>query len=171
MVKQTISTEKTDSISPQSYAAFIGQIELHTIWLSEVRVRNYCGPDAPDHNSVRISSKAKWELTLSGFRAFTEYKVRLKSDDAPSLDLDVTYGLDFVSSEPMTDEIFLIFRDVNLPVNTWPYLREFVSTTMGRMNWAPFTLPTFKTGTERPSRAPRKKSSAVRPRTDSQAPR
>ena len=135
-----------NAISPEEYAGFISQIELQTIWLNKALVQNYCGPDAPDRNSVRINSKTKWESMPSGFRAFVEYKVRLKSNDEPSLNLDVTYGLDFASSEPMTDEIFMIFRDVNLPVNTWPYLREFVFTMIGRMNWAPFTLPTFKTG-------------------------
>lgn len=139
------------AISPEEYANFIDQIELQTIWLSETRIRNHCGPEAPERNSIRINSGARWESTLSGFRAFCQYRVRFKSEDTPSLDLDVTYGLDFSSSDPMTDDIFAIFREVNLPVNTWPYLREFVSTTMGRMSWAPFTLPAFKTSTGRAS--------------------
>ena len=49
-------------------------------------------------------------------------------------------------AEPMTEGIFAVFQDVNLPVNTWPYLREFLAATTGRMNWITFTLPALKRG-------------------------
>lgn len=172
MTKRTTSQATAvdeNAISPEEYAGFISQIELQTIWLSEMRVRNHCGPEAPERNSIHISRKVRWEPTPDGFRAFCQYRVRFRSEDEPSLDLDVTYGLDFSSSDPMTDDIFVIFREVNLPVNTWPYLREFVSTTMGRMSWVPFTLPAFKTGIGPSSRRPSTRKASLR--TDVQTPK
>lgn len=149
------STESAARISPKAYAAFVGEIELEAIWLNDARVRNHQGPDAPERSNIRVDMDARWEDHQGGFRTYCQYKVRVKAGNTPSLDVDVTFGLDFSSGQPMTEEIFAIFSDVNLPVNTWPYLREYVATTMGRMNWTAFTLPTFKRGTERTSRAPR----------------
>jgi len=71
--------------------------------------------------------------------------VRIKNPDQSLLaEIDVTFGLRFTSKEPMSDEIFAIFRDTNVPVNIWPYLREYLASTAGRMNWTVLTLPVLK---------------------------
>ena len=60
----------------------------------------------------------------------------------------------------MTDEIFAIYRDANLSLNTWPYLRSYLSDTLGLMHWSPFTLPVVKMGSPqqaKPSEASRDK--------------
>ncbi|MBL0171693.1 MAG: hypothetical protein IPP90_13395 [Gemmatimonadaceae bacterium] len=44
----------------------------------------------------------------------------------------------------MTDAIFAEFERVNLPLNTWPYFREFLQSTLVRAGWPPFVLPAFK---------------------------
>jgi hypothetical protein len=150
--------EAPPAISPQEYAQFIGQIELSTIWLHDVRVANYHGPQTPDQATFHFASEARWELRPTGFRVFHQYKVLVEATEDQLAEMDVTFGLDFTSQEPMTDQIFAIFEDVNLPVNTWPFLREFVSTTLGRMGWVSFTLPTFKRGVSgagRPTKATR----------------
>ena len=51
----------------------------------------------------------------------------------------------------MSEELFTVFQEVNLPVNTWPYLRSFLADGLGRMGWPPMTLPAFKTGIQSPS--------------------
>ena len=56
-------------------------------------------------------------------------------------------AVEFESDMPMTDEIFEVFQERNLPVNTWPYLRAFVSDSVSRMGWPPVTMPAFKIGT------------------------
>ncbi|MHB8576340.1 MAG: hypothetical protein ACYDCQ_13525 [Dehalococcoidia bacterium] len=70
----------------------------------------------------------------------------MESVERPLAEINAVFALDFTSPLPMTNTIFPIFSENNLPVNTWPYLREFVSTTLGRMNWTPFTLPALKRG-------------------------
>lgn len=161
-VSSSEATESDAKISPKAYAAFVGQIELEAIWLNDAKVRNHQGPNAPERSSIRVDMEARCEDREGGFRAYCQYKVRVKAGNAPALNVDVTFGLDFSSVQPMTEEIFAIFSDVNLPINTWPYLREYVATTMGRMNWTAFTLPTFKRGTGQSSRAPRKAARATR---------
>lgn len=64
----------------------------------------------------------------------------------------------------MTEEIFSIFREVNLPVNTWPYLREFLASTFGRFGWEPIIIPAYKVGAKAPPRQRRRPGDAARPR-------
>ena len=111
-VSRAETAERDVKISPKAYAAFVGQIELEAIWLNEARVRNHQGPDAPERSSIRVDMDAKCEDREGGFRAYCQYKVRVKTGNAPALDVDVTFGLDFSSAQPMTEEVFAIFSDV-----------------------------------------------------------
>ncbi len=155
--------ESRPSVTADQYAAFIRQIELAALWLHDAHIQNHAGPDTPERAVIAIASDAEWADQGDGFRVLHHYHVSLMATDTALAGIDVTFGLRFTSASPMTDAIFGHFEEVNLPVNTWPYLREFVATTLGRMNWLPFTLPALKRGagsntpatsTERP-RAPR----------------
>lgn len=147
----TPSEANAETFSPTAYNAFINQIELRAIWLKSAEVRNSYGPDAPKAK-IAIHRGASYEQIESGFRAFQQYAFRLKAADALLAEIKVVFAADFASNEPMTDGIFTLFKEVNLPVNTWPYFREFVATTMGRWGWGPFTLPAFKRGPRPASR-------------------
>lgn len=136
-------------VSPTEYAQFIRQLELVQVWLSSTRVLNHHGPRTPNQAVVSIDSDAEWEPQDNGFRTHHHYKIQLRAIDDVFAEIDVTFSVDFTSSEPMTDDIFSVFQRVNLPVNTWPFVREYISTTLGRMGWLPFTLPALKLGTER----------------------
>ncbi len=143
------SVEDREEISPQMYAAFIGQIELRAIWLASATVTNTSGPDTPEAGALNIEEITRWEAIATGFRAFHRYRVRLSENDEAHAEIATEFGVEFLSPEPMTDALFAVFARANLPVNTWPYLREFVSATMGRFGWEPFTLPALKRGTPR----------------------
>ncbi|PMP66145.1 MAG: hypothetical protein C0192_04475, partial [Desulfurella multipotens] len=42
---------------------------------------------------------------------------------------------------PMDDEVFKIFADSTVLVDSWPYFREIVQSTLLRMGLAPVVLP------------------------------
>lgn len=131
---------------PDAYADFIGQIHLQAVWLVSAKIENRAGPETPEHVTIRVEDAARWEPTENGFRAFMDYRIRLLGGTKVLASFAVTYAVDFASRQPLTEQFFRPFSEVNLPVNTWPYLREFVSTSLGRMNWTPFTLPALKRG-------------------------
>jgi hypothetical protein len=135
------------SIPREEYAEFISQIELMNLWLHSAHVSNHHGPESPEQVQIGIDSSARWESHSSGFRAFHEFEVNVVSDGTTIADIRVTFGTQFQSATSMTDELFDLFSEVNLPVNTWPYLREYLTSTFGRMQWLPFTLPALKRGT------------------------
>jgi hypothetical protein len=132
--------------SASEYSSYVGQIELRAIWLQGAKVVNAAGPVTPEHAAIRVEARAEWEPWGSGFQARHRFTIQVETPDTVLAEIEVTFGLHFASGQPMTEPLFAIFQEVNLPVNTWPYVREFVSTTMGRMNWAPFTLPALRRG-------------------------
>lgn len=148
------------AVSPAAYSDFIAQIRLERIWLLSAKVENRAGPDTPEHASLQIQDSTRWEPRERGFRAVTAYRVRITADRRVLASIEVTYAVDFASQEPMTDPVFATFGEVNLPVNTWPYLREFLATTFGRMNWMPVTLPALKRGLDRTPRDGRDSTSS-----------
>ena len=46
-------------------------------------------------------------------------------------------------ADGITKEMFEPFGDFNVPVNTWPYFREFVNSATTRLGLPPFTLPAW----------------------------
>lgn len=153
---------RTHPIAPREYSAFIDQIELVTIWLSSAQVTNQHGPTTPEKGVLDIQRSAHWEASPSGFRAFHTYTATLKTAETSAVLIEVTFGLEFDSAEPMTDAIFGIFQLVNLPVNTWPYLREFLATTLGRFGWEPIIIPAFKVGAKALPRERRRPAETTR---------
>lgn len=133
-------------LTSEDYAVFIGQIDLRHIWLQSAAVTNHHGPFQPERIAIQIDSAASFEETPTGFLVTHAYEVTAESNEARALEIQVAFALDFESRAPMSEPIFGVFKEINLPVNSWPYLREYVSTTSSRMGWTPITLPALKRG-------------------------
>jgi hypothetical protein len=131
--------------SPEEYAAFIEQLELLDVWLVEGQAANRHGPRAPRQAVVEVETpEATWVATSDGFDVRYPYQVRFVDEGTVHAEIALTLGLHFSSGQQMTAPMFRVFNSVNLPINTWPFLREFVSAMVGRMGWQSFTLPTLK---------------------------
>lgn len=132
-------------INVEEYRQFIAQVELLDIWLASSKSENKHGPIMPDESvQVAVADRSSWTNLEYGFRALTRYSVRFKVKNRNVATVEVVFAVDYASSEPMTDGMFVVFERNNLPLNTWPYLREFLSGTVGRMGWVPFILPARK---------------------------
>ncbi|MDI6449308.1 hypothetical protein [Anaerobaca lacustris] len=81
----------------------------------------------------------------------------------PALTIDasfvLTYGVN--SFDGLTQEGFEQFANLNGVYNAWPYWREFVQNTVGRMGLPPLTIPVFRifesSSPARPARKTKKK--------------
>jgi preprotein translocase subunit SecB len=62
------------------------------------------------------------------------------------LSVEATYEVTYKVSVPMTDEMFGVFSKTSLPLNTWPYFREFANSILTRMGLPGLTLPVLKAG-------------------------
>lgn len=134
------------SFDAEAYATFIGQIELEAIWLVSSRITNYVGTRQPIQAELIIESRPQWNPRPTGFDVELTYTVAVRGEQAAALEIEAAYGLSYASRQPMTDEMFAMFAEANLPLNAWPYLREYVASVFGRVGWLPFTLPALKRG-------------------------
>ncbi|MDQ3458766.1 MAG: hypothetical protein M3498_05635 [Deinococcota bacterium] len=127
-------------------------LELQRIRLLEANASTgiNVGAPIPAQSSLSIDSETDYEATKEGFEARQRYVFVItdKKTDRESGRIEAEYGLlfksDFSAEVPNFKEYFGIFSEVNLPVNVWPFMREFVQTTLSRMDWSPFTLPLLK---------------------------
>lgn len=126
------------------YVGFIQQIELVGVWLRSSRVTNSTGGITFSRAEVSIEDSATWKDIEEGFQVFHKYKAVFTDGKKKLGRIEAEFVTDYMSDEPMNDECFDLFKSNNLPLNTWPYFREYVSNTTGRMQWLPFTLPTRK---------------------------
>ncbi|WP_157205831.1 hypothetical protein [Calidithermus timidus] len=66
--------------------------------------------------------------------------------------IEVSFGFWYLSKlQPEAEGFagyFEVFKEINLPINMWPFAREFIHNTMARMDWPPFTLPLRKLAPE-----------------------
>lgn len=145
-----VSTEQDDLVHEEpafevnAYIEFIQQVELEQIWLRSARVTNSTGGTAPDAVEVRLSDSASWKESATGFQAFQKYVAEFWNGKKRLAKVEVELVADYASNEPMADDLFPVFEENNLPLNTWPYFREYLANTVYRMHWVPFTLPTRK---------------------------
>ena len=126
------------------YVAFIQQIELVGIWLRSARVTNSTGGITFSRAEVSIEDSATWKEIEAGFQVFHKYAAVFTDGKKKLGRIEAEFVTDYMSDEPMDDECFDLFKTNNLPLNTWPYFREYVSHTTRLMQWLPFTLPKRK---------------------------
>ncbi len=135
-------------ITPEEYGNFIDGIELTKVYLSDAKVRRIRTPtlDTPLSFGQEVG-KNKFNNVEGGFTSTFNLHVTLLEDgnDKPFGDINVTYTAEYNSAKKMTKDIFEIFGSYNLPLNLYPYVREYVHTTTNRMGMPTLILPTFKT--------------------------
>lgn len=148
MNSSTEDDEQSDdpvAVSAGQYVAFIQQLQLERIWLKSAKVTNSSGGSTPQSASVMLNESHGWNDLETGFLVSHKYIADFRNDKNRKLaKVDVEFGLSYRSEEPMTDDIFAIFSENNLPLNSWPYFREYLSSTVSRMGWLAFTLPARK---------------------------
>ncbi|MFC1946946.1 hypothetical protein ACFLXY_03380 [Chloroflexota bacterium] len=130
----------------QEYNDFIQQIEIADIRLISAKVDNYGYVILPQSNKISYSSTAWYENREDFIDVFDKYNVTVRDTENRKriAKLTVTFCVTYISKIPMKEDIFDIFIDRNLPLNTWPYFREFTHESFARMGWLGIVAPTFK---------------------------
>ena len=131
--------------SIRDYNAFVAQIEIVDIRMVSAKV------DILDYSYFPSEAEVRWRTTASykegegKFDVSQRYNVTIrdKETNEDKAKISVTFYVVYSSKIPVTDDLFGIFKLRNLPLNTWPYLREFIHNTTMRMGWAPFIAPIY----------------------------
>ncbi len=136
---------KKDAISNVEYGDFIKNLNLKELKLlsSNTSVEENFVPPA----NLKINDDSKYKnLENKQIKITMHYHLEaVKSNtEKPGLVVDLTYVLIYSSEIPMNDEIFNIYKQSSLRVQTWPYFRQFVHQITLDMHLPPLVLDTIK---------------------------
>jgi hypothetical protein len=128
------------------YNAFISGLELQQIRLGAAEID---APRPPEQRRiVPVVQLDDAAYTNDDGHISVRQTLRLdgtyEGESDATLRIRATYEVRYTANTPMTDAIFAEFRYRNLPVNVWPYFREYLQSTLCRVGWPVLTLPAFK---------------------------
>ncbi len=135
-------------IPPDEYRKILRTIQLKEIVLLSANIKS-------NRDKFAKSLKVNVNMSPTSFQRHDEENVDIdikcrlvafeekKSQYAVSL--ESFYRMSIIAGKGFDEEFFEIYKEVNLPVNIWPYFREFVANTTYRMNMPPITLPFYQT--------------------------
>ena len=128
---------------PKKYNAFVRQIEISNVRMLSSRVDLLDYSYFPSSAEVNFRVAESYENAGEQFNVFHKYKLTITDRETKEAKakISVTFCVAYNSPIPMSDDIFEVFKKGNLMLNTWPYLREFVHNTVGRMGWALLIVP------------------------------
>jgi len=136
-----------DKLTPQEYRSQLKQVQLDEIMLEEcsAKIRR----DRLEKSlEIQIDQKVT-HVCLSNTRVVVNHSYKLtasghgaKKDFA--LKVTCSFGLKYSSEAGISEDFMEIFKVRNIPLNTWPYFREFIQSITQRMNIPPLTLPLLK---------------------------
>ena len=143
MTKSTVKTKNNDLIR-QKYNSFIKNLDIEDIRLLSATIQNIDCYYFPSSAEVRWKMTASYENRENKIEVFQCYNVRiLEKGKELKAKIAINFHLTYNSKIPMPQEFFDRFKNQNLPLNTWPYFREFVHNAVIRMGWPPFIAPSF----------------------------
>jgi len=100
---------------------------------------------SPETQKVYIDKNAYYQILQDNLvRVFQEYMLKIadkNNENDVFVNIEVTFLLDFQTGGPIDDEVFEIFSQSTVLIDSWPYFREIVQNTLLRMGLAPIIIP------------------------------
>lgn len=136
---------KKEIVSKEEYGKFIKSLNLKELKLISINT-SVIDQFMPPAN-LKIKDDSKYEnLENKQIKITMHYHLEAvkPNSDKPGLLIDLTYVLLYSSEMTMTDDIFKIYKQSSLRVQTWPYFRQFVHQITLDMHLPPLVLDTIK---------------------------
>ena len=133
--------------TPHDYNEFIGGLNLRSLRLGEAHIKFRRAIDPTRTFEAQHTELALYKQKSPGTLVVTHrYEVLILQppQKTPAATIVCSFRLLYETKKPMTDDIWSVFSKTSLFLNTWPYMREFVHSALGRMNIPPIIAPTFR---------------------------
>lgn len=136
--------------TPEEYGEFIKGIEIENISLVDCSAKRI---KIPEPESILkysvIPLDSTYDSKSSGFSVIAGYEIQLmckspESQEEVFANISVSLECSYISEISINQALFQVFKDVNVPLNIWPYAREIVHSLSNRMGLATLILPAFK---------------------------
>jgi len=130
----------------KDYNSFIRGLDIKDIRLISATIENIERSYMPSEAVIRWRIASSYENKENRIEVIHRYNVRvLEKDIDLKAKIKVVFCVTYESGTPMNDDYFERFKTRNLPLNTWPYFREYIHNSLSRMGWPSFVAPAFVT--------------------------
>ncbi len=133
-------------MQPDEYKKVLDGIQLKNLSILETSAKIKPNLKSFDKMDIKITDEANYyqngdEIVINQHFTLIGIPVGKKQH---ILTIVVVFALHLTSEKDFTDDFFEIYKTISLPINTWPFLREFANSMTARMNIPPLTLPLLK---------------------------
>lgn len=135
-------------VKPEKYNRFLKGLELRSIYLkrgmADFKTESF---DVVQKPAMKIRGSSTYRMMKQKkLRIEDNYilTIRRKGQHQTDIKMECCFVLLFDTQEKMTDDVFEIFSTINLPLNTYPYFREFVHSFTSRLGLPSLVLPLRK---------------------------
>jgi len=143
---KTEQKKDTELISRKEYRSILNGLELEELYFVKGKF-SVNKDDLKPNSEIEIKDSASFKHEENNLVNITHiYKLNVLNQESKKTDLNIecTFFLQLSTSKKLTRKFFDIYKEINLPINTWPYFREFVNNITIRMNLPALTLPLYK---------------------------
>lgn len=134
--------------TPEAYNKFIAGLDLLNIRIlrSDVDLRNVPHRTQASEISFNTQATTSYMATQAGFVAQLDCSLVLFQAMSGQRygHINCLAVAEYSASIPMNDQLFSVFKSRNLPLNVWPFVREFVFSTVSRAGLPPLILPVLR---------------------------
>lgn len=134
---------KREEPDPEAYRKFIQELEIRSVELLEAHAKLDRAPQGKKGVSVSLEAFGPEEVE-GGFRAGLAFQLNFQDDQGSFGFINIRVAARYKSPRFPEGNVFQIFKERNLPVNLWPYLRLYTDFFTGQMGLPRLTLPAFK---------------------------
>jgi hypothetical protein len=132
-------------VTPEEYRDFLKDVKLIGIYLKNVKANITREPILADNClPVSVKDTASYAVNDEGFSVEHSFTLSSEKDRKKILKIECTFVLTFKAKKKINDDLFGVYENISLPLNTWPFVRELAFSISSRMNIPPLTLPLFK---------------------------
>ncbi|MHB8580960.1 MAG: hypothetical protein ACYDA4_14045 [Ignavibacteriaceae bacterium] len=139
-----IKQQSAGEISPVQYRELLSKTQLVEIYIIGFSSRiDKDKLPLGDNLSINITDNYNFTFQKDIAKALATFELNVPTTDSnePILLIKVEYEVLMEIKENLPSEFWNIYKSVTLPIQIWPYFREFVQNTTSRMNIPPLTLP------------------------------
>ena len=134
-----------NKISPQKYKEIFEGLSLENMEL----VKSYSHLQRENFNEEKMDMNIVEKITYTFLDKVPKNKILITQSYCLTagnktkyfIKMECEYHLILDSKKDFTDDFFNIYKQISLPMNTWPFFREFVYNMSSRMYVPPIVLP------------------------------
>lgn len=128
----------------KGYNGFIRGLGIKDIRLTSATIENIECSYMPSEAVIKWRIASSYENKEKRIEIIHRYNVRvLEKNIDLKAKIKVVFCVTYESETPMNDDYFERFKARNLPLNTWPYFREYIHNSLSRMGWSSFVAPAY----------------------------